>query len=134
MLARKYYTEERTMRIRGENGEWEIKSFLGADLGDSVDVRIQMGSMFPWSKSAKLDTVIELLNSQIGPGLVRNADGSTNGQKLAKLLDVGGISAFQSDQDPDLVEINREHAEFEAFDPAQGWSRTRSPKCRAHRR
>jgi len=121
VLARKFYTEERTMRIRGENGEWEIKSFLGADLGDSVDVRIQMGSMFPWSKSAKLDTVIELLNSPIGPGLVQNPDKSTNAQKLAKLLDVGGISAFQSDQDPDLVEINREHAEFEAFDPAQGW-------------
>jgi hypothetical protein len=120
VIARAYYEEKRLIKIRGENGEWQIKSFMGADLGTTADVRVQMGSMFPWSKSARIDTAIQLLSSL--PQLVVNPQsGEVNQERLAKFLDVGGLQVFQSDEDPDLVEINREHAEFEAYSPVTGW-------------
>jgi hypothetical protein len=38
-------------------------------------------------------------------------------EQLAEYLDTGnsGLSSFESDEDPDLVEIKREHSQFEAY-------------------
>jgi hypothetical protein len=47
VLARDHYTEERILKVRGHSGRWEIRSFMGADLGDSIDVQVQIGSSFP---------------------------------------------------------------------------------------
>lgn len=114
VLAQKYYREERTIKIRGENGVWQFRSFSGADLSDSMDVQVQVGSSFPWSKAARQDMTLQLI--QALPGLVTNAQtGTVDQQKLAKYLDVGGLPAFESENDPDLVEIDKEHAQFEAI-------------------
>ena len=45
-------------------------------------------------------------------------------EQLAKFLDPGGsgLAAFESDEDPDLVEVEMEHAMFEAYDPVNGGS------------
>ena len=117
VLAQQYYREERSMAIRGERGRWEIRSFTGADLSDGLDVRVQQGSTMPWSKAAQLDVKLETLTKF--PGLVTNPQtGEVDKEQLAEYLDTGnsGLASFESDEDPDLVEINREHAMFEAFD------------------
>lgn len=114
VLAQRHYKEERTVKIAGENGEWQFRSFKGADLTDGLDVQCQAGSSFPWSKSARMDMILQLLGTPAGQGLVIDpATGKTNHIKLAQLLNVGGIEALQSDQDPDADEIEREHAQFE---------------------
>lgn len=121
VLAQRYYREQRTIRIRGDNGQWEIRSFEGADLRDGMDVRVQSASMFPWSKTAQLDTKLSVLERF--KELVIDPDtGLVNRDKLARFLDVSGtgLSTFESDEDPDLVEVQREHAMFEAYDPAKG--------------
>lgn len=118
VIAQRMYSEERTLKIRGANGQWEFRAFKGADLRDGLDVRVQVGSMYPWSKSAQWDTKLSLI--QALPQLVMKPDGvSVDEQKLARYLDSGvpGLKAFESQQDPDLVEIDREHAMFEAYDP-----------------
>lgn len=112
VLAKQYYREERTIRIRGEDGKWEYRSFMQSDLSDSADVQVQIGSSFPWSKSARQDMVLTLI--QALPGLVTNPDGSINKQELARYINTGGIQAFESENDPDEDEIDREHAQFEA--------------------
>lgn len=113
ILAQRYYREERTIKVKGENGVWQFRSFSGADLSESMDVEVEVGSSFPWSKSARQDMALQIL--QTFPGLATNPDGTVNNLKLAKYLDVGGLSAFETENDPDANEIDREHAQFEAI-------------------
>jgi len=118
VIAREKYSESRILKIAGAKGQYEFRSFVGADLRDGVDVRVQVGSMYPWSKSAQWDTKLSLI--QALPALVTNAEtGEVDEAKLARYLDSGvpGLKAFESEENPDLVEIDREHAMFEAFDP-----------------
>jgi hypothetical protein len=119
-VVQQKYTEERTIQIRGDRGRAEFRSFKGSDLRDGLDVRVQAGSSAPWSKSAQLD--IKLSTIQAVPQLVLKPDNSVDMQKFEKFMDVGatGLSAFASDEDPDLVEIEREHSMFEAYDPSKG--------------
>lgn len=121
ILAQRYYREQRTIRIRGDNGQWEIRSFQGADLRDGMDVRVQSASMFPWSKTAQLDTKLSVL-TQFKELVIDPQTGLVDRSKLARFLDTTGtgLATFESDEDPDLVEVQREHAMFEAYDPAKG--------------
>lgn len=119
LLARRHYTEERILKVRGHNGRWEICSFMGADLGDSIDVQVQIGSSFPWSKSARQDLALSIV--QAAPGLVTDpTTGATDAVKLSKILDVGGIQAFEPESDPDETEVLLEHAQFEEYNPDKG--------------
>lgn len=118
VIARRHYREERILKIRGHNGRWEIRSFMGADLGDSIDVQVQIGSMFPWNKAARQDLALQIVTGL--PGLVQGPDGQVDSVKLARILDVGGMEAFQPDADVDLQEIELEHAMFEEYNPDKG--------------
>ena len=120
VLCKKRYTEARDIQIRGERGRWEVRSFVGSDLSDGMDVRVQVGSSFPWSKSAQWDARIDVLSKF--PGMVQSPDGVVDKEAFAKFMDTGapGLSAFESDENDDLIEVQREHAMFEAFDPDKG--------------
>lgn len=112
VIAHRYYRETRTVKIGGENGVWQFRAFKGSDLTDSMDVQVQVGSSFPWSKAAKQDTALSLIQSI--PGIVVNPQtGEPDMQKLARIVNIGGLDAFQPEEDPDSDEIEREHAEFE---------------------
>jgi hypothetical protein len=112
VIAHRKYTEERTVKIGGENGVWQFRAFKGADLTDSMEVQVQSGSSFPWSRAARQDTAMSLISSL--PGLVTNPQtGEVDVQKLGRLTDVGGLDAISREEDPDSDEIEREHAEFE---------------------
>lgn len=118
IIAREKYVEPRILKIAGEKGQHQFRSFTKADLRDGIDVRVQVGSMYPWSKSAQWDTKLSLI--QALPQLVVNpTTGEVDEAKLARYLDSGvpGLKAFESEENPDLVEIDREHAMFEAYDP-----------------
>lgn len=121
VLAQRHYREPRLIDIKGEEGQWLVRSFTGADLTDGLNVRVQTGSSFPWSKSAQIDFKMEMLSKF--PGLVMTPQtGEVDQEKLAEFLDVAGtgLQSFESGEDPDLVEVQREHAMFEAIDPARG--------------
>ncbi|MDB4876451.1 MAG: 15, gp14 [Gemmatimonadetes bacterium] len=117
VIAQQKYREARTIAIKGDDGKYLYRSFTNADLRDGHDVRVQVGSSFPWSKSAQWDTKLSVIEAV--PQLVLKPDNTVDKQALAKYLDSGtpGLGAFTSDEDPDLIEIQREHAMFEAFDP-----------------
>jgi hypothetical protein len=116
LVARRHYREERLLKVRGHNGRWEIRSFMGADLGDSIDVQVQIGSSFPWSKSARQDLSLSIIQG-IGPLL---PPGTLDMPKIAKMLDVGGIQAFEPETDPDETEVLLEHAQFSEYNPDKG--------------
>lgn len=117
VIAQEKYREQRTIAIKGDNGQWLYRSFRNADLRNCHDVRVQVGSSFPWNKAAQWDTKIDVLSKV--PQLVIKPDGSLDKAAFSKLMDSGtpGLGSFESDQDDDLLEIQREHAMFEAFDP-----------------
>jgi hypothetical protein len=121
ILAQRHYREPRSIAIRGQRGQWEVRSFMGADLTDGLDVRVQVGSTFPWSKAAQWDTRLDLISTF--PALVTDAQtGAFNQEAFAKFMDTGnsGLAAFETDENADLVEVQREHAMFEVLDPAKG--------------
>jgi len=120
VLAQHNYTEERDIQVRGERGKWEVKSFLGSDLSDGMDVRVQVGSSFPWSKAAQWDARVDMLSKF--PGLVQGPNGEVDKEALSRYMDTGapGLGAFESDEDSDLMEVQREHAMFEAYNPREG--------------
>jgi len=118
LLAQRYYSEERTIRVKGERGKWMVKSFTGADLVEGLDVRVVTGSSFPWSKSARTDVVLSVL--QAIPELAQDENGMPSAEKVAKMLQKGGIEVFEAQADPDVQEVEREHGLFEAYNPDEG--------------
>lgn len=118
VLAQRYYTEERTMKVKGERGKWMVKSFKGSDLVDGLDVRVVTGSSFPWSKSARTDVVLSIL--QALPELSFGDNGAPDPNKVAQMLEKGGIGVFEASSDPDQQEIEREHGLFEDYNPDEG--------------
>ena len=125
-LTRRHVSEERIVKIRGAMGQWEIRSFTGADLGDGIDVQVQLGSSFPWSKSARLDTVLSAISAL--PGLVSDpTTGAVDHVKFARLTDIGGLQAFAMEGDADLIEVQMENAQFEQFNPDTGTSEIPQP-------
>lgn len=118
VIAQQKYREERTIAIRPQNGRYVYRTFKNTDLRDGHDVRVQVGSAFPWSKSAQWDTKIAFL--QAVPALYMKPDGTVDEAKLARYLDSGtpGLGAFTTEENPDMIEIEREHLQFENYDPA----------------
>src|SRR5262249_21252117 len=56
--------------------------------------------------------------------------GKVDTEKLARYLDEGpaGMTPFESDEDPDLVEIEREHNMFAAYDPTDSTRSNQLPQ------
>ncbi len=118
ILAQQHYREERVISIRQQDGRYLFRSFTNADLRSGHDVRVGVGSSFPWSKAAQWDTKLNIL--QTFQGLVVDPKtGKVDREMLARFLDSGtpGLGVFESDEDPDLVEVQREHAMFEDYAP-----------------
>lgn len=120
VIAQRHMKRDKIIRIRGERGKWEFPVFNGANLRDGIDVRVQEGSMAPWSQAAQADFKLSALTSF--PGLITKPDGTTDRAAFSHFMDPGdsGLASFESDEDPDEVEIDREHAEFESYSGKEG--------------
>jgi len=104
-LAAHYYTDQRTIRISGDNGAWQIFPFRGAMLRDNTHVEVQAGSAFPQSKAAKQAAMQDLLTFFVQSG------NPPHGRQLAQFLkdwDVGGADRLISE-----YTINEEQAQRE---------------------
>jgi len=129
VIAQQKYHDTRLIQIKQPDGQWLFRKFRGADLSDGHDVRVQVGSSFPFSKSAQWDTRLEFLRAM--PGLVINPKtGEVNEQKLARYLEPGapGLQAFETEENPDAIEIRQEHLMLENFDPTADPPRLQIPQ------
>jgi len=84
-LIHQKYEEERLFQIMGRDGQPEVFSFKGSDMGDKFDVIIQTGSALPRSKVAKQELILRLTEL----GLFGPIEDPMVRQKILRLLEVG---------------------------------------------
>jgi hypothetical protein len=103
MLVKQFWQEPRIVRTWSQEGDLEVQDFLGADLGQTMDVHVSMESGLPKSKAARLNILMQLL--QI-PGMF------TNPRDFLKQLDMPGISPLLAAMSIDNKQAERENAKM----------------------
>jgi hypothetical protein len=107
-IARLYWTEERLQRIKGRDGQWEVKKFLGSDLAGSIDVIAEAGSMMPRStmtERAEFEQAASL-------GVVNPAANPAERRAALKLF---GLMWIQEGLEKEARNAIIENEEFEAL-------------------
>lgn len=105
-LAAHYYTDQRTIRIAGDNATWQIFDFRGSMLRDNTHVEVQAGSAFPQSKAAKQAAMQDLLNFFVQSG------NAPHGRQLAQFLkdwEIGGAERMIEEYTLDEQQAEREN-------------------------
>lgn len=105
-LIAKYYTDQRTIRLAGENDAFEIFDFKGSMLNNNTHVEVQAGSAFPQSKAAKMAAEQDIMNFLVQSG------NPIHGRQLAQFLrdsQQGAAEKLVEDQTRDETQVNREN-------------------------
>lgn len=105
-LVAQYYTDERTIQIAGEDGDWDIFGFKGEMLRDNTQVEVQAGSAFPASKAAKQAAMQQTLTLFIQNGIPLDPRAL---RKFFRDFQVGGLDQLISDVTEDLRQVKREN-------------------------
>lgn len=65
--ARQFMIEPRLMKLAGDDGTIDAVDFMGADLGNNVDVKVVLGSAMPQSKIARQALFLDLWDKGVIP-------------------------------------------------------------------
>lgn len=110
--ARQSMWSPRFYSVVGDNGEWDVKQFLGADLDGSVSVQVEPSSAWPQSrmlKDLRLDKALER-------GLINPQDPEVQ----ATYLSLNDLADFKKSTDEDRKQIARQMDTWkDAVDPSQ---------------
>ena len=113
-IIQKRYTDDRLIRVAGENRRYRVRAFKGSDLRGVSDVQAQRGSAFPWNRVAKQDMMLQLAKDT--PQVFADPEtGQFDVQRFRDALPVGGIGVVSAAGDDDIAQALREEEEFEAF-------------------
>lgn len=105
-LRARYNTDERTIRIAGEDGDWDIFAFKGAMLGQDPQVEVQAGSGMPRTKAAKQAAMTEILGLVFQYGVPVD---SRSLRRFLKAYDAGGLEMLFGNLSEDEQQVTREH-------------------------
>lgn len=100
-IARQCMWSSRFRKIRGENGQWELTKFIGADLGGRIDITCDPQSAWPKSpvmQSLRLDKAIE--RGVLPPP-------AQDPELQGKVLALYGLSELKPSMDVDRKQIAR---------------------------
>lgn len=110
--ARQSMWSPRFYSVAGENGEWDVKQFLGSDLEGSYAIHVEPASAWPQSQ---LLTNLRL-NQAITSGILNPQDPEVQAQYLS----MNDLAGFKKSLDDDRKQIARELDGWKrATDPAQ---------------
>lgn len=105
-LCARYMTDERLMRIGGEDGSWDIFEFRGEQLRGHTQIAAQAGSGQPRSKAAKQAAMQQVLDLILRYGVdVKPRDM----RRFLREFEVGGLERMFSDLSVDEAQANREN-------------------------
>ncbi len=107
LLAKKLYTEERTLKVVGPNRELEIKKFKASTLGDNTDIRLEPATSAFGTKASEVHTMLKLVQT----GMLENDPVTKN--DLFRKLGLGDLIG-------DMPNIHAARAEREHLKIAEG--------------
>lgn len=115
-LVGMYYTDQRVVKIAGDDGSWEIFPFRGSMLTGHADINVQAGSAMPRSKAAKQAAMQELLNLVLQYGVpVKPRDL----RKFFADYEVAGLERMFSELGTDERQVQRENRRLGVGEPVQ---------------
>lgn len=96
--VKQYWDEPRTVKVVGRDGQFNVLSFMGSELRDNTDIRVEAGSALPTSKSAKQALLMDLMSQGFIPP-----------EKGLELMDVGGVQRLYEEVQVDSAQSMREN-------------------------
>jgi hypothetical protein len=109
-LVAKYWTDERTIMIAGEDHAWDVLNFRGAALKENTHVEVQAGSAFPRSKAARQAAIQDMLNLRMQYSGAP-VDPITM-QKVLRDMEAGGLEKLFGDLTASVAQVNRENQQI----------------------
>ncbi len=113
-LRARFNTDERTIRIAGEDGDWDIFAFKGAMLGPDPQVEVQAGSSMPRSKAAKQAAMTEMLGLIFQYGIPVDKRAL---RRYLKSYDAGSLETLFGNISEDEQQVTREHRRLSSGTP-----------------
>lgn len=115
-LRAQFNTDQRTIRLVGEDGDWDIFAFKGAMLGSEPQTQVQAGSAMPRSKAAKQAAMFQLLELAFQYGIPID---QRNLRKFFKDFEVGSLDRLFENISNDEGQTVREHRMLYNGEPVQ---------------
>lgn len=105
----KYYEMPRLLKVAGKSGEYEIKSFTGADINGNTDIIVIRGSTVPGSKALRRQ---ELLNAY-DRGLLGDPNDPMVRENVLSNLEYGDVAEVWKDHSLAMGQIKRDLDQIE---------------------
>jgi hypothetical protein len=109
------YNVPRLVSMTGANGTPDDFEFSSSNIDEFAEVRIQAGSMLPDMKSARVQSVLELIKE----GLLGNVQDPTVQRKALGLLDMAGLETVYEDARRDEDDAWRENLAIQSGQPVK---------------
>jgi hypothetical protein len=93
-----FWDEERTVKIVGLEGTFDVQTFTGADLRGNHDIRVESGSSLPTSRAAKQAFIMDLMKM----GFIDPNEG-------LEIMEVGGLNRIYERIQVDKRQAQREN-------------------------
>lgn len=112
-----YWDEERTVKIVGIEGSFDVQTFKGADLRGNNDIRVESGSALPTSRAAKQAFIMDLMKM----GFIQPEEG-------LEIMEVGGLNRIYERIQVDKRQAQRENLKMRVIteqdiqENAQAWA------------
>lgn len=91
----------RMRKVRGENGQWELRQFAAADLAGQVDIQVEIASA--WPKSPLMQQM--KLKDAVNLGLIAPQQ---DPEAATKILNTWGLAEFKPSLSADLKHVARD--------------------------
>lgn len=116
LLAKRYFTEERHLRVSGTDGRWNVLSFTGDKARGAESIRVQAGSGMPENKAARQAAIqqVATLFAQNGQQISERA-----WRKILSEFQVGGLEQFFASQARDEQQIQEENRRLALGEPLE---------------
>lgn len=98
MYVKMYWDEERTVKVVGLEGTFDVQTFKNSDLRGNSDIRVESGSALPTSRAAKQAFIMDLMKM----GFIQPDEG-------LEILEVGGLNRIYERIQVDKRQAQREN-------------------------
>ncbi|MBS1863016.1 MAG: hypothetical protein JSS68_15045 [Actinobacteria bacterium] len=104
-----FNTDQRLIRIAGDDEAWDISEFRGTMMGREPTVACQAGSAMPRSKAAQQASMMEVLQTSFQYGLI---PAQRDLRRFFKEYEVGGLDALFTQLSMTESQVQRENHEL----------------------